>query len=245
MDPTLVWSSIAIPGIIGLISFCCFFWIMDHKYHNTFFTTLTGSQFACLNFKLALADEEKFGIFGSHPSYSKAINGELKIWLADNWGKWNSEKPVWFTDAAIEQIPNELAPKPLIDKFGGNRKDSVQGFSVAIRASLNMFQGHTTRDNNMGLNRIVISGNDNILASDSNVARVTVRSRDNNLLVRRVENDVDIIAGVEGAEKEPEEEKVAADIETGNIGLFDNDETGVIDDINIIAGVVEEDVESE
>ena len=109
-----------------------------------------------------------------------------------------------------------------------------------------MFQGHTTRDNNMGLNRIVISGNDNILASHLfNIDRVTVRSRDNNLLARRVENDVDIIAGVEGAEKEPEEEKVAADIETGNIGLFDNDETGVIDDINIVAGVVEEDVKSE
>ena len=28
MNPTVVWSSIAIPGVVWILSFCCFFWLM-------------------------------------------------------------------------------------------------------------------------------------------------------------------------------------------------------------------------
>lgn len=87
------------------------------------------------------------------------------------------------------------------------------GFRVSIRASLKMFQGidNETRDNEFCLNRIVVSHNDNILAADSNVGRITVRSRENNILVGREENDVNVIVGE--AEKEPEEK--VADLELG------------------------------
>ena len=79
---------------------------------------------------------------------------------------------------AIEQIPNELAPKQLIDKFGGQRKESITVISDALRASLNM---------------LAKKDNDNI------------------------------IAGVVEEEEESEEE--LNDLETGNIGLPDNDGT--------------------
>ena len=61
------------------------------------------------------------------------------------------------------------------------------------------------------INKVFVSHNDNILAADSNVGRITVRSRENNMLVRREENDVNIIVG--------EAEEKVADLELGVEGL--------------------------
>ena len=96
---------------------------------------MTGVEFSCQNFKLAKTDEEKFGIFDQHPSYFAPIKGELKIWLAANWTRWNRERPAWFTEAAIAFIPNNIVPKEelLKHKDNGGRKDSTTNIAGAVR----------------------------------------------------------------------------------------------------------------
>jgi len=126
-----------IPLAINVVSSILLILSIEREYVRTFFTTMSGIQYACWNFGND-TEESKFAIFDNHRVYYKPIEKELKLWLSENWSKWESEQPSWFTKEAISYIPNDLAPAALLKKFAatGGRKDSAfAGFRGSVRSS--------------------------------------------------------------------------------------------------------------
>ena len=134
-SPTEVLCSIGIPCVVFNICFVIFMLLIKKEYRHTFFNPMTGKEFACNCFRDAKTDEEKFGIFGNHPSYFESINGDLKLWLAERWPVWMEENPAWLTTAAKKRIPLELAPRELITQL--NREHNVLlDMGEVVRTSL-------------------------------------------------------------------------------------------------------------
>ena len=151
ISSTLVWSCIVTLLIVFNSACVCFLLKIKREYVKTFFTTMTGPEFACLTFKLAITEEEKFSIFDQHPIYFVAIKDELKTWLNENWKRWNEEKPVWFTKSAIADIPNDIVPAEELRRHGGKRKESLIDLGDVLRGSvINMARkGSVIKDNSV------------------------------------------------------------------------------------------------
>ena len=113
---TLVWFSSALA-----VAF-----LIKPKYLKTFASTMTGSQYSIATFRNSSSDFIKFdALFSNHRSYWEPIKEEVKVWVAERYPVWQVEKPVWFDDAAVSQIPSDVLPKEalkdLILKGGGER----------------------------------------------------------------------------------------------------------------------------
>ena len=51
----------------------------------------------------------------------------MKIWLEENWERWEEEGGDWFNAATISSIPVDLLPKKALSDMGGEagRKASI------------------------------------------------------------------------------------------------------------------------
>ena len=56
------------------------------------------------------SDKERFYVFSKHKSYYKSIDKEIKVWLTENWEKWEEEKQDWFTARTVKRVPSYLLP---------------------------------------------------------------------------------------------------------------------------------------
>ena len=111
-----------------VLFFAIFLLNINRRYISTFFTTMTGSQFACHNFHIATTDEARFIIFKRHPSYYASIKGELRVWLASNWSSWTAvaSPPPWFTPRILASIPEDLLPKDATPATRELRRKSIE-----------------------------------------------------------------------------------------------------------------------
>ena len=105
--------SFSVICVIGFMS------LINRDYWKTFWDTQSGKQFVVNNFKNATNDKMKFNVFKKHRSFYYSIEGEIKIWLKDEWGRWEYEKPAWFNPVAIAEVPADLLPKSVLKKMGG------------------------------------------------------------------------------------------------------------------------------
>ena len=100
---------------------------INPKYLTTFFTTATAKATTVALFHSGSNDALKIVIFEFHPSYYANIREELKVWVGDNWNRWNEEKEEWFTSKVISNIPNEFIPQYALKELekNGRRKSSA------------------------------------------------------------------------------------------------------------------------
>lgn len=86
---------------IWLISLIAFASVIKHKHIHTFYSLDTASDFNKTRF-LSLRedeDESKSITLKWHPDIYKKWGDELiKPWTLENWTRWETEKPSWFTD---------------------------------------------------------------------------------------------------------------------------------------------------
>ena len=118
---------------LSMLSFATFLSLINEDYWVTFYSTQTGKQFLCDNWRNGKTDKERFYIFSKHKSYYKSINKEIMIWLRENWEKWEEDKDEWFTAKMISKIPNELLPPKVLQQMGGargRRKSSAAAISA-------------------------------------------------------------------------------------------------------------------
>jgi len=172
---------------VWLISYVLFLFLIDSKYRQTFYSFKTGYDFNKAYFLDNDEDEKKVIIFGCQQSHWIDIAPDVEIWSHSKWAEWKATKPEWFTDNFIASVPDRYIPKDAVVEL--NRVAGGQRRRSSVRNSLlSSFLGSPT-DNGAGFKvsrvPVVVVRDDNILASDSNIGRVTVRSLDNNLLVRR------------------------------------------------------------
>ena len=115
----LLWQLVGSLFFFSMLNFALFLLSINKEYRGTFFSNKTGAEFLCQQWRDASTDKEKVYIFGKHRSYYSSINKEIKVWLDENWGKWEEERPDWFTAKLISKIPSELLPKEAVLKYGG------------------------------------------------------------------------------------------------------------------------------
>jgi hypothetical protein len=115
---------------------------INPKYLFTFFTTATAKATAVKMFHSSANDAMRINIFKHHPSFYADIREELKVWVGENWSRWNTEKEEWFTTKVISNIPDEFIPKDALEELekNGRRKSSALerlfggGQSTEVRA---------------------------------------------------------------------------------------------------------------
>ena len=82
-------------------------------------------------------DDVKNELFADHPDVYHTWGEELlKPWTLKNWDRWEEEKPAWFTDTWIDNVPNNYIPydwrvkynktKGRVDDQKQRRRSSVQ-----------------------------------------------------------------------------------------------------------------------
>ena len=80
---------------------------------------MTGKKFSHRLFFDGVTDYAKVSILGFHPSYYKAIRGEIKVFVQENWANWNDEKPDWFDSRLKATIPEDMIPTEDLKELRG------------------------------------------------------------------------------------------------------------------------------
>jgi hypothetical protein len=100
-----------------VVSVSVFFVHCKREYRGSFFDTGTASTYAkdCFDWQMnqGVADEAIVWLFSKHPSVYKNFEGELGMFVQDNWEKWNNEKPRFFTNKFIKSVPFSVLSKEM------------------------------------------------------------------------------------------------------------------------------------
>ena len=91
----LLSKVVSLLCIFSMMSFALFLALIKNEYLCTFSSTETASQFCVKIFEQGLDDSVKFRILRGHRCLYISIEKDVKIWLSDNWEKWDDEKPDW------------------------------------------------------------------------------------------------------------------------------------------------------
>ena len=110
-----------VSGLLSfsMLCFVTFMVLIKKEYRHTFYSTITGKAFLCETWRNAKTDREKFNVFSKHKRYYKSINKDIKLWLEENWDRWNHDGEDWFTAKRIAKIPSNLLPAKVLSDMGG------------------------------------------------------------------------------------------------------------------------------
>ena len=111
---------------ITTLCFAVFFWNIERKYWNTFWSTQTSKDMSMSYFLEGGSDAKKFEVFTNSRHHWVSIEGEIKKWVELNWAKWEEEQPEWFTDVRKARVPEEFIPAD----GDARRRESVRRASV-------------------------------------------------------------------------------------------------------------------
>jgi hypothetical protein len=117
---------------IPMTTLCCavFFWNIERKYFQTFWSTQKGKEYTMAYFLEGESDEIKIKVFTASRHHWVSIGEEIKKWVALNWAKWEEEKPEWFTDVIKATVPVDFIPSD----GDARRRESVRRASVDAEA---------------------------------------------------------------------------------------------------------------
>ena len=128
VDPTTLWAVISGISSLWFLTFTAFIFSIKSEYIHTFFTTMTGKQQLHRIFHNAKDDKEKMSVFRKHRSYYKEIEEEVREFVAQNFYRFEEEKPEWWTAALKSRIPDDLLSAAALleeeKKGGGKRRRS-------------------------------------------------------------------------------------------------------------------------
>ena len=123
----IAWSMF----VAWLALFGVFMLLMKHEYRKTFWSRQTGAEVTRSYFLEGKSDEMKAIIFTSNKKQWNVIRDEVKAWVLQNWWKWKEEKPAWFTDNFIANVPDDMIPSEAMRNLkmagGGERRRSSIG----------------------------------------------------------------------------------------------------------------------
>jgi hypothetical protein len=122
---SLAWTVVMtiIPTV--LFSFVVFFINIERKHLSSFYNLQKGFTLLHVNYWWGSDDEHKCFLFECSRHYWVGIEDEMKLWVQENWAKWEEEKPEWLTDVRRAQIPVEFIPTA-----EHRQKESVRRASV-------------------------------------------------------------------------------------------------------------------
>jgi len=74
---------------------------------STFWDTKTTLEYYVDLWRTAGRDGERAGIFTINKYVWEEIRDDVEAWVRKEWGRWQAEKPEWFTADVLERIPKE------------------------------------------------------------------------------------------------------------------------------------------
>jgi len=92
---------VAIFGVLLLL--------MKNDYRQTFFSTKTGKQTTQDYFKSS-DDSVKKEVITENKLSWREIREDVKDWVQENWWRWKTERPEWFTESWIAMVPDDMIP---------------------------------------------------------------------------------------------------------------------------------------
>jgi hypothetical protein len=132
------WLIVISLGGTWSVFFLLFLMLMKKKYRKTFISLDTGNKLAQKYFLEGKTDLEKAAMFTINRSKWKAIEGEAKVWVQDNWGTWEDEQPEFFTEAWKSRIPDDwLSTTELMrQKMAGGGERRRSSFAGLMEGSV-------------------------------------------------------------------------------------------------------------
>ena len=128
IEPATLWAVISAMSGLWCFTFIAFITSAKNEYIHTFFTTMTGKQQLHRIFRNAKEDKEKMSVFKKHRSYWKDIEGEVRVFVAKNFYRWERERPEWWNNAMKARIPDDMLSATALQeeeaKGGGKRRRS-------------------------------------------------------------------------------------------------------------------------
>ena len=99
--------------------------MMKKQFRSTFWSIETGNEWIQSFFLRGGGDEIKKNILEFNQGKWKAIEPQVKEWVAGGWLGWERDKPGWFTDNWKARVPEAWVPR-----------EGKAGWNVARRNSL-------------------------------------------------------------------------------------------------------------
>jgi hypothetical protein len=117
-----------------------FAFTIKRDFWGTFYSIETASQYVIRLFRETANDEGRFAAaFKNHRSYAAPIESEVRQWISERYATWQVERPAWFTEAAISNIPDDMMPREalqdILEKGGGMRRRSSIGERIGGSSS--------------------------------------------------------------------------------------------------------------
>jgi hypothetical protein len=152
------WTVVKYFIPVSLFCFNIFFFNIEKKYWNTFWSTQRGKDLSMAYFLEGKSDAIKSQVLGVSRHHWISIEDKVRKWISENWAKWEEEKPEWFTDQLKTTVPVEFIPTT----GEARRRESVRRASVDAEAEGGL--GGTLR---VSIRRASVGG-----AREGNKARV-------------------------------------------------------------------------
>jgi len=92
------------------VVFVLFLGLMKKDYLSSFVSTQTGVEYACAFFLEGADDEAKSQVFDCNRIQWRGIREQVREWVEENWWKWRTEKPAWYTEHFVGRIPIDWIP---------------------------------------------------------------------------------------------------------------------------------------
>jgi hypothetical protein len=126
----LAWTVMKYFIPSNLVCFAVFFFNIEKKYWNTFWSTQRSKDLSMARFLEGKSDAVKFDVMGQSRHHWTSIEEQVKNWVGLNWARWEEEKPEWLTDAWKARVPVEFIPTTK----DARRRESVRRASVDMNA---------------------------------------------------------------------------------------------------------------
>jgi hypothetical protein len=109
-----IWGGLSGMGALWVLGSATFVLLMKPEFLHTFTSTLTGHEMARQIFQAGKSDYIKSGVLYYNYMLWLDIRPDVKKWIADNWWKWEVEKPKWFHDVFKSRVPLDMVPPEVI-----------------------------------------------------------------------------------------------------------------------------------
>jgi hypothetical protein len=127
-EKTVFTIAASISGAWALV-FGLLLCTIKRKYVKTFTSTQTSHAWVKEFFLEGATDEVKSQIVEYNPRCWWSIRPQVREWLAENWDRWEVEKPDWFNDVWLSSVDDDMMPadalRRLRQKGGGTRRRST------------------------------------------------------------------------------------------------------------------------
>ncbi|GMI33215.1 hypothetical protein TeGR_g6242 [Tetraparma gracilis] len=137
MKEGYAWMMVGGLSAGGICFGTAFLLLMKPGYKGTFFSTQTGYQYVQSKF-LREGDENKKEVFEYNKKQWLRIRGDVKVWIVENWERWEEEKPEWFCDAWKAKVDDDMIPADSLRKMktGQERRRSSLGDILGLGGGL-------------------------------------------------------------------------------------------------------------